>query len=477
MRMIIRRLARVNAGDESGATLLMVAISLVAIFGMVVLTVDVGGLAVKRRALVNTNDSAALAAAGTFARNGTLLNAQSQADLLATQNVSNAVHDSLKPWWQVGVDVAGHPCVPITCVTVRYQGDQKLFFAPVIGLGNTMAIHVGATAIWGPAGGGSPAPIMIRSDWLGSECKVPVLPTTPPPVECGFWLNDHDDNGFPLWSWINLNPYPGGTNPGWNVPRTYNCPNVSSGDRTNWILGINVPTLKVNPIPTPTFVCTVSGLASSNVADLRTQIGKYKVFPINDGKGVLAPPGQVDKNGNYCPPGTSCTPDKYDIVGFTVLRLDDVLRGDDPAAYGSPGTTGSCSAIHSFTKTGPGKTWDLDTQSCTIIGLHYPADLTKLYPKISLGTTVYSGGVTGACGTDYCYDPTSHAISWLKKADVTNATVAWEWVTGWIPGKCGVHTRDANAVCIVASWQGPQTGGTGPGGGVDFGLRAIRLSA
>jgi hypothetical protein len=353
-------------------------------------------------------------------------------------------------------------------VTVRYQGDQSLFFAPILGLGNVAAIHASATAIWGPAGGGIPAPVMIRFDWMNAECEAPV-PNTHPPTNCGFWLNDHEDNGNPLWSWINLNPYPGNSG-GWNVPQSYNCPNVGASDRSNWINAVDVPNLPVNPLPSPTFVCTVSGHASSNVSDLQDQIGKLRVFPVNDGTGAFAPPGQVDSRGNYCPPNTSCTPDKFDIVGFTVLRIDNVLQGNDPLAIGTPGGPGSCSITQDFAKNGPGASFDLDAQSCNTTALHYPGDLTKLYPKLSLNKTVYTINV------DYTYNASNNTIKWTKGAAQTGVTIAWDYVALPSPGKCGIHISDPNAVCIVASWQGYITGGINPGGGVGFGLQAVRLA-
>ena len=49
---------------------------------------------------------------------------------------------------------------------------------------------------------------------------------------------------------------------------------------------------------------------------MKNQVGHFRVFPVNDGTGQFAPPGQVDKDGNYCPPATPCTPDKYDIIAF-----------------------------------------------------------------------------------------------------------------------------------------------------------------
>ena len=111
----------------------------------------------------------------------------------------------------------------------------------------------------------------------------------------------------------------------------------------------------------PTYVCVSHGFEHSTwFGALRDDIGRVVVFPVNDPATMIRTTGRQ----------------KYSIVGFAALRLQDVLSGKDPAA------------------------------------------LT-------------------AC-----------------------------------PG----HTADANAVCVVATWEGFRVGGTeGPGGG-DFGLRTIRLS-
>ena len=109
---VSRILHRVDPDDERGATLLIVALSMVAIFGMVVLTVDLGGLLVKRRGMVNASDAAALAAAESFATNQASANnqgpAQSQADTYATQNQGYAERDS----WTMTPGITGIPCDP-----------------------------------------------------------------------------------------------------------------------------------------------------------------------------------------------------------------------------------------------------------------------------------------------------------------------------------------------------------------------------
>src|SRR5919106_6543368 len=63
----MRRAFRGTQDGERGATAVIVVISLVAMLGLMVLTVDVGQLLYKRRAMVNASDAAALAAAQTCA--------------------------------------------------------------------------------------------------------------------------------------------------------------------------------------------------------------------------------------------------------------------------------------------------------------------------------------------------------------------------------------------------------------------------
>src|SRR5207249_3822842 len=118
---------------------------------------------------------------------------QQQADSFAAQNVGDAAHDDSQQWWESKGGIDGESCPPDSCgtVTVRFQGGQPLFFAPVLGLGNNATVHGSAKAIWGP-GAAEPEPIMIRFDWMSNECEEPV-PNDHPPTECAFWLNDHDD--------------------------------------------------------------------------------------------------------------------------------------------------------------------------------------------------------------------------------------------------------------------------------------------
>jgi hypothetical protein len=460
----------IDLRDERGATTVIVIVSLLALMGMLVLSVDLGGMLAKRRGMVTAADAAALAAAESYARDEAeaLVNdgpAQTQADLLATSNISNAVRDD----YIVQTGIGGESCVPVSAcgsVTVKYHGVTKLFFGPILGFGQSATIHSQATAIWGPAGGGNPTPIMIQYNWMTDECERP-FPDPNPPVNCGFWLNDHDDDGNPLWAWLNLNPYPG-SSAGWNVPIGFNCPNVGASDRSDWINGINVPDLPVNQAPAPTFVCTTSGHASSNFGDLQDQIGEYRVLPVNDARGQFAPPGQVDKDGNWCEPRTPCTPDKFDIVGFTELRIDDVLHGNDPLAIGIPGSMGDCLKNHGF-KTND--VLDLDTLNGSGCPNTSQTDVLNPLPPSLLS----KNGVPFIENVQYRYNASTHVVTWIT-ANTNGVDIKFHWEILPKPGKCGLHTSDSNAVCLVASWQGYQPGGFDPGGGIDFGVRAIRLS-
>ena len=77
--------------DEHGATAVIVVLSLLALFGLIVLTVDVGQLLFQRRGMVNASDAAALAAAQTCAGLDDTDSPEAMADAFALNNVGNAI--------------------------------------------------------------------------------------------------------------------------------------------------------------------------------------------------------------------------------------------------------------------------------------------------------------------------------------------------------------------------------------------------
>lgn len=414
--------------DERGATVVLVALSMTALSGMLVLVVDVGGLLTLRRQMVTAADSAALAAAQSCALNDAA-GASGQADALASANQSDATVTEFEAT-DCGMSSEGE-------VSVSYSAPKELTFAPIIGAPSSRPVSARATAIWGPVAGVAPMPIELSINPAGDiDCAYAPLDT-----ECAYW---HDNNARPEWhnsshwGWINIaasDQSPGNS-----------CPNAGSSTRRDWIEGSLLTELTIKG--GYSLVCADSGHSSSSWAEVHSQIGKIKYFPIND------PALMVTTNGR----------EKYAIIGFIPLRIEDVLRGNDPEAIGTPGDSGSCSGTHTFRN---GDLFDLDAMGC-----YSGSPIATSGLEISIGKgkkgTVYQNG------TDYSYNTTTHEVSWFG-GTATSADVSFSYTMAGIPGKCGVQDSDPNGICLVLSWQGPRVAGSVPGAAADFGLRAVRL--
>jgi hypothetical protein len=436
--------------DERGGVVVIVVLTLVALIGMTVLTVDGGGLLSMRRHLVTASDSAALAAAIACALPGG--DPAARADSVATANASYASRSAgptVTPAGACGTKKAGQ-------VAVTYQGTRTLTFAPVLGLPKTADVSAAATALWGPAGNGNAVPIMARAGWI-KDCGIPEMPIG---EECNLWFNN-DDLGNSQSGWMNLDE--------WNVLPTAHCPNPGGANNRSEYIHNGYPTSLPLNDPPPTYTCAASGHASSNFSDFEDVIGEIKFLPVNDET------QQLDKDGNVCPPPDCANPDKYAVIAFVPLEVTNVLHGNDPAAIGTQAAAGTCNPTHDFQSSGANQTWDLDTQSCPTSNLTYPADPSKPYPKLSKKrgstTTLY------VLNVDYQFDAGTNVITWTRNQNVTNVRVEWDWNTPASPGKCGVQASDSNAICLVMTWRGPQEGGGDPCPECpDFGLRAVRLS-
>src|SRR4029453_9419562 len=129
----VRGLTRRHPSDEYGVVAVIVALMLLLFMLCVALAVQVGGLYLRRRELVNGSDAAALSAARTCARGGSDDRFAGPEDAADYQVQQNAEITSF--------EVAGTNITSITfpCgeqwghVTVRYTSEQSLFFAPVVG--------------------------------------------------------------------------------------------------------------------------------------------------------------------------------------------------------------------------------------------------------------------------------------------------------------------------------------------------------
>ncbi len=452
MRMRWRQIHR----DERGATAVFIAVSLVALLGMVSLSVDGGALVLKRRGMVNAADAASLAAAQSCANGKGDADAISHADSLATSNISDAVRQSIS-FLPACNSIFGE-------VAVEYRSLQDLFFSPIIGVDSPKPVDGLATALWGVLGGGHPAPIEIS----GFQLRGCGWPNLPPGTECAFWYNNEAHfNGQASWGFMNLNH--------WGVSPSANC-NSSGGshDLGDWIVDGYPDVLSV--VPPPTYVCLMPGARAGNWQnDLEGQIGKVKLFPVNDEN------RQVTSTGSICTAAQqaagTCDVDKYAIVAFANLRLKDVLRGNDPAAIGTPGVSGHCPAhgnlTVNFSPTPPGNTYSLLSSGCSV------ANLTNLTLRRQGGPP--SGGCSPCVlNTDYSFNTTTNTITWLRSTSL-NVRIEWDYSTPGAPGRCGALQPDSNARCMVVEYLGITVVAGSPclpsDGCEDFGVRAIRLSA
>ncbi len=495
--------------DQEGVTAIIVALCLIALFGMLVLVVDVGGLLWKRREMVSGSDAAALAAAKTCAVPVVTdpSDPQVRANTEAIANVGGLTSSNMSGWTTSGCSTVVR--TPRGYVTVQYSYPQQLFFAGIFGA-SSKTVTTAATAAWGPLAGGNAVPIVLESSQFQGPCDVPDIT---PPASCNFWYdNGQAAIGDANWGFLSLDPAQWGVAPDDNNV----CSNVGASTRKDWILHNSpnpMPLLEPTSTPIagpPTYVCSVTGHASDNWQDLidRYSCPAGSIYP--DGKvcpgDILLMPvnacdKQVDKTGGLVACGTG-TPDKYAIIGFTSLQLIHAYRGDDPVAYGSPGTpaqSGDCGANGTaLGAAGAGDStldlarqfggWYLPTFADTSCGAPTTAD--TITPPVTVDPQGGNSPPLVACnsvpttssdpaptpnGCDYFYNSTTKMLSWWDAAskDVGNK-VKFAWTvngTPAIPGVCGVRSPDPNAVCLETKWLGYTDQNGTVGSGTSFGAQ------
>jgi Flp pilus assembly protein TadG len=453
-------LRRLN--DDRGATAVIIALCLIVIFAMLMLTVDVGGLLYKRRELVNGADAAALAAAQACASTTDTAVPEDIADQYAAANVKDLAGTGINSITNItaapGCDASatGH-------VTVDYTMPQGLFFAQVLGINGSKPVRATATATWGPSGGGGAVPIVVDSGTIQGSCQIPDAVNVGD--HCNLWYNNGDLTlGDANWGFMNLDE--------WDVQPGDHCDSAGGASNRGDYIQNDFPTpLYLNGDPpgsAPTYVCGSTGHATSNWSDLRTRIGTVVMFPVNDCS------GQLDKNGNVSP--CPSTPDKYDIVGFTSLLLTDVLRGDDPAAIGSAGVSGTCQGSTVSGHFNAGQVFPLSnlygTSGC-------PSSTPDTLTNVKVTTKNNKSYVAcPASPCDYTYDAVSQTITWGATPTQPNeeaVKISYDWSFKGAAGACGNRSRDPNALCLVTEWRGFVAGPGKPGAGTDFGVRSIRL--
>jgi hypothetical protein len=430
---------------EEGAVAVIVAIVLLVFVAAVALAVDVGGLMLHRRGLVNSSDAAALSAARTCARGGfdSLGTPENAADHQALANstitVGEAAATNILDMSHCG-DVSGH-------VTVGYTSDQELFFAPVIGFNQESPVHTEATASWG-LGSNNSVPLVL-SGLFSASCPIPPRGTAPAiGATCSFWF-DNGALGNGNFAFLSLSPK------GWNVPDDANCSSEGSSQIEAWVLGTDVESISLNWTD-PTYVCAVPGLRGANPnskvwGDLLSLKGKLRDFPINwEGLGEPIPgapsQGMIVKNGDI---------DKYDIIGFASLRIVNVLSVKD--AQNTTTTLEPWTGTFSTTAT---------QITFTTIEVPTGADVTYQWKKGSNTRTChFTTSSVFSPNQPYGWDAFGSGGQCPKANDLPLATplpdpVIQVPVTTTTYGSCGPPPpNNSSAECLVTEWNGSTLSG------------------
>jgi Flp pilus assembly protein TadG len=442
MKSALERLHR----DETGAFAIIFALCLIALVGMMVLVVDVGGLLYQRRQMVSASDAAALAAAQSCALGADVAgDAQTTANSIAQQNLPSTVGVS-------GGIVQGEstPCAADSegHVTVQYQSQHALWFGGIFGSG-PVNITTKATAEWGPASSGWPVPFIVTLDDAGNVfCKdssgnpVEINDQTPKGTVCAIWFDNSSSGGLfggfgqSVFGSLNLNK--------WDVAPTDSCNPKDLPDNSDYAFNGGYTGDPLDPLnyPDPTWVCVGDGNQDSLYAAFENSVGKNLVFPITDKKVLL------DSSGNI---------DKFNVIGYVSLHLDNVIDAN------SIGGVQTCSADRQFS---PGGTVDLATFG-NFFGC-FTGTPDVFYPP----TLKKSGAGPQCCteGTDYTYDASTHTITWIaNRTQTVNVKFDYQFT-----GPCGPPPNNSSSHCLIVSWQEAQLG-NGPLGGNNVGVPAVRL--
>ena len=154
--------------DDRGAVGVFMAITIVVLFAMLGLTVDVGALYDERRQLSNGADAAVLAIAEDCAL-GVISCDQATATAIAKRFAAANARDDATFVDEVSIDLAART-VRVQVSTLDPEGGHLLepFFAQVVGYDGT-TVRASATAAWGfPSSMRNVLPLII------SECEFPV---------------------------------------------------------------------------------------------------------------------------------------------------------------------------------------------------------------------------------------------------------------------------------------------------------------
>jgi hypothetical protein len=400
-----------SRNNEDGATAVIVVLSLFALFGMIVLVVDVGGLLYARRGMVNASDAAALAAAQSCIGVGE--SEEAFADQFATSNADGVftAGGNITAQQNCHEGEAGY-------VSVEYSKEWPLFFSGVLGVEGGGQVTTAATAHWGPTGTASPIPLVIYETTLQGRCDVPRVEEG---TTCYVWEDNDIGIGGGDFGFLDVGE-------GWNVSKSARCNSSGGADQlADWISGAEVEPLGLN-YPSATWVCTREMEGGNNSAwrALEDLIGETRDFPI---VGVTPADGE---------PSFIETPQsKYNVIGFAHFEIMSVnMASKDALVCPIPATA-----------TLP---FDLMTE-CGTSGIYI------------------EGSAMGDKGARLTVDADGVITAWSKQPSAVNFETTDSSDCGGNPAP------NASAHCLVLTWHGATIGGGNPGGGANFGIHAVAL--
>jgi len=418
----------VGIQEERGATAVIVVLSLFALFGMIVLTVDVGGLLWARRAMVNASDAAALAAAQSCIDNSVPWEfEEGWADQLATSNVESVV--------TAGDNITARPNCHLGrpgYVSVEYTTEWPLFFGGVLGAGNMGQVTTAATAHWGASGTASPIPLVIYVGALQGACEIPDVE---PGVTCFIWEDNNVGVGGGDFGFLDVKLYEEGG--GWDIPKAGRCNNQGGTPQLrDWINGSSPVADLPLRYPNATWVCSRRVEGGNNIAwnALIDLIGQTRDFPVV---------GPTPEDGE---PAFFGTPQpKYNAIGFAHFKIMDVRMA---SKLSNPPI------------------------ECVI-----PADATLPFELMAecapegVGAEFVAGSAEPTPGSVVLdVEPDGTITNWSEQP----TSVTFEYTS--LVADCGGNPApNASAHCLVLQWNGATIGGKDPGGGANLGIYSVAL--
>lgn len=437
-------------GDEQGAVAVIVALSLIALIGMIVLVVDVGGLLYRRRQMVSASDAAALAAARSCVLGAVQAGApEAKADEFAAANLEGILlSGGIVPAETLGCEESAEGYV-----TVQYSSDHDLWFAGIFG-STSKPVATKATAEWA-SGASNPMPFIVSLGAGGSTnvfCKdengdpVAINEDTPLDTSCFVWF-DNGNNGGGAFGGFEQSVFGSLNLDLWDVGISDDCqsqaslPNNTEYAYNGGFTGV-LPPLNY---PDPTWVCTMSGNQDSLFGDNGAShvVGQILVFPVTDGSVDTTNSGSIDK---------------FNVVGYTALQLDAIYDANQ-----TEGTTVACGSLTGLTITSSTPDFDMNARS--------DASGCAPYEDIVNVTVTRSGG---GPKPSYTFDPVTHILDWTVTGNntYTDVSVTWDVTQS---GPCGPKPSNASGHCFAVSWQGIQFGNGGLSGGMITHVIGTRL--